>query len=40
MRLDKETITDWLCGTFLVVATSWIVIDIIEYARWLLAGSP
>jgi len=36
MKLDKETILDWLCGTFLFVATAWIVINIVEYVRWCL----
>lgn len=40
MKLNRENLTDWLCGTFLVVATSWIAINIVEYARWLLSGSP
>lgn len=40
MRLNKENLTDWLCGAFLVVATVWMTLNIIEYVRWVLSGSP
>jgi len=40
MKLDRESLTYWICGTFLTVATVWIVINIVEYLKWVLSGSP
>lgn len=36
MKLSKDDLLYWMCGTFLAVGTVWIVINIVEYVRWCL----
>lgn len=40
MKLDRENLTDWLCGAFLAATTVWMTLNIVEYVRWVLSGSP